>query len=466
MTRSDAGLSAAICAHVAGQSYERLPASARHAAKRALLDATGVMAAASGLAPETLPFAALARAAGAGGPCTLLGHGDRVQPPLAALANGAAAHALDFEDVFDRAPCHPNSSAIPAALAIAQGYGPVHGRELVTAIAVGCDLVCRIALSLRRRLEDGGWFPPTILGGIGAAAVAARLLALSPEQVRAALSLMLCQLTAPGELKESAQTNLRAVREAFPAQAAVLAAVLARDGIAGFEQPLEGAAAFFRLYADGRYDAADLLDGLGEEFLVEQLSFKPWPACRGTHAYIEIALKLRREHALEWTDIEAVTVETGPVQEMLVVPLARKQAPQTPIDARFSIPFMTALALVRGRVAVDDLQAATLADRDVLALARRVVPAVNPAWGAEHAVRGALTLRLKDGRTLAGRVDAPLGSLAAPIGDAALIDKFVSCWGCAAAPLTPSAAERLARRILEIDTSDDSGACFAPEAGT
>src|SRR5690606_22427856 len=121
MTRSDAGLSAAICAHVAGQTYERLPAGARHAAKRALLDAVGVMAGASGLAPEIAPFASLARAAG-GGPCTLLGYRDGAPPALAALANGAAAHALDFEDVFDRAPCHPNSAAVPAALAIAQGF--------------------------------------------------------------------------------------------------------------------------------------------------------------------------------------------------------------------------------------------------------------------------------------------------------------------------------------------------------
>src|SRR5690606_36342759 len=144
--------------------------------------------------------------------------------------------------------------------AIAQGFGPVHGRELVTAIAVGCDLVCRVALSLRQRLEDRGFFPPTLLGGLGAAAAAARLLKLSPEQVRAALSLMLCQLAAPGEIKHSAGTDIRAVREAFPAQAAVLAAVLARDGVAGFEQPLEGPGGFYRLYADGRYDSADVLD--------------------------------------------------------------------------------------------------------------------------------------------------------------------------------------------------------------
>jgi 2-methylcitrate dehydratase PrpD len=461
MTATEAELSDAVCRHVAGQSYDRLPAATRHAAKRVLLDATGVMAAASGLSPECRPFVALARATGGGGPCTLLGHVDRLQPPMAAFANGAMAHALDFEDAFDRAPCHPNASAVPAALAIVQGYGPVHGRELVTAIAIGCDLVCRIALSLRRRLEDGGWFPPTLLGGIGAAAVAARLLRLPPRQIRDTLSLMLCQLTAPGAIRHSGQSEIRAVREAFPAQAAVLAALLARDGVAGFEQPLEGSDAFYRLYADNRYEPADVLDGLGDAFLIEQLSFKPWPACRGTHAYIEIALELRAQHSLAWTDIDSITVETGPVQQMLVTPLQQKQAPQTTIDARFSIPFMTALALVRGRVGLDDLRPESLADPDILALARRVAPALEPAWGMEHAVQGALSLRLKDGRCLSGRLEAPLGSLRAPISDEALTEKFVACWQQAAAPLPARAARELARRILEIDDSEDSGACFA-----
>lgn len=464
MTVTDDRLSDAVCAHVSAQSWDRLSETARHAARRALLDATGVMAAASGRSPDVAPFIALARATGAGGPCTLLGHADCLAAPMAALANGSMAHALDFEDAFDRAPCHPNSSAIPAALAIVQGFGPVHGRELVTAIAVGCDLVCRIALSLRRRLEDGGWFPPTILGGLGAAAVAARLLRLPPAQVRDTLSLMLCQLTAPGEIGLSARTSIRAVREAFPAQAAVLSALLARDGVTGFDRPFEGAGAFFRLFADGCYEPAAILDGLGRDCLVEQLSFKPWPACRGTHAYIEIALELRRRHALAWTDIRSVTIETGPVQQMLIEPLARRRAPQTTIDARFSIPFMVALALVRGRVALDDLEPATLADRDILALAQRVMPAANPGWGSEHAVRGALSLELGDGRVLAGRIEAPLGSLESPIGDAALIEKFVDCWARAASPLPADRARRLARRILEIDSFEDSGACFGPGA--
>jgi 2-methylcitrate dehydratase PrpD len=460
MPATRAGLSDAIAEHVASLSYDALSPAARHAARRALLDATGVMLAASGLSPEVEPFIRLARSTGRGGPCTLLGCGDRVQAPQAAFANGAMAHALDFEDAFDRAPVHPNAASIPAAIALAQAHGPIPGRELVTAVALGCDLACRVGLSLRQRLEDGGWYPPILLGGIGAAATAARLLGSTPAQVRDSLSLALCQITAPGEIKHSAGSVIRAVREAFPAQAAVVSALLARAGVAGFEQPLEGADAFYRLYAGGRYEAADVLAGLGEINLIEQLSFKPWPCCRGTHAYIQIALELAREHGFTAADVTAVAVDTGPIQAMLVEPLARKQAPQTAIDAKFSIPFTLAVALVRGRVALEDFAAEARADPNVLALARRVTPTSNRDWGTQHATHGALSIELVDGRVLSGATAEPLGSPARPMSDADLIGKFVDCCAHAARPLSAGEAEAAAARILAIDELQDSGSCF------
>ncbi len=469
MSASRAGLSDAVCAHIAQASYEDLPTASRDAAKRALLDATGVMIAASGASEDVVPFIRLARAAGGEGPCALLGFEATVSPPLAAFANGAMAHALDFEDAFDRAPCHPNAAAVPAALAIAQAYGPVHGRELVTAVAIGCDLVCRIGLSLRQPLEQNGWYPPTILGGLGAAAVAARLLGLSAEQTRDTLSLALCQITAPGEIKNSPRTVVRAVREAFPAQAAVMSALLARDGVRGFEAPLEGDDGFYRLYADGNYEPAEILDGLGSSFLIEQLSFKPWPTCRGTHAYIQIALALQAEHGFRWPDVESIVVDTGPLQQMLVEPLDRKRAPETIIDAKFSIPFVVALSLVRGRVTLDEFDRDVLADADILELARRISPQRNPDWGAEHSTRGALSLTLRDGRILSGAVERVLGSPQAPIPTEDLIDKFINCCSHAAVPIRAGHASAIAAEIMAIDESPDCGSCFqlaASSAGT
>ena len=170
----DAGLSLRLAQFVTQTAEDALPPAALQAAARVVVDASGVMRAASGLSPEVLPFIALAREGGAGA-ASVLGTTIATRAPLAALANGAMAHALDYEDALDGAPLHPNASLVPAVLALAQAHRPVEGRALLAAIAIGCEVSCRIALCLRQRLEDGGWYPPPILGAFGAVAGAARV---------------------------------------------------------------------------------------------------------------------------------------------------------------------------------------------------------------------------------------------------------------------------------------------------
>jgi 2-methylcitrate dehydratase PrpD len=462
MATASAGLSDRLCRHIAEMPTEALPLATREAACRAILDATGVMLAASGLSPDIAPFIDLARAGGVG-PCAIIGVGAKASAPMAAFANGAMGHALDFEDAFDPAPCHPNVSAIPAAIAIAQAFGPVSGAEFIAAIAIGCDLVCRMGLSLRQTMEESGWYPPPILGAFGATAAAARLARLTAGQTRDALSLTLCQATAPGEIKHSEGAVIRAVREAFPAQAAVISALLARSGVAGFETPFEGEGGFFRLYADGRYDPADLLDGLGERFHIDRLSFKPWPACRGTHAYIELALQARTRPGFDWRSIEAITAVTGSVQRMLIEPLARKRAPATAIDAKFSLPYTIALALIRGRATLDDFDDASLGDPAILELAGRVVARERPDWGRSMASAGGLAIRYRDGSVFEGELAEALGAPDRPIPPEGLVAKFVACAARAARPLDADAARALAGRLMTLGAAPDAGAIFDPD---
>lgn len=452
------GLSDRIAAHVADMRFEALPAATIAAAKHVLLDASGVMLGASGLTAEAAPFVRLAAEQGSG-PCAILGTGRTTSAALAALANGALAHALDFEDAFDRAPGHPNASLVPALLALAQAEGGVDGRRFLTALAVGGDLACRIGLSLRRSLEAGGWYPPPIIAAFGAAAGAASLLGLDAKGVRDALSLTLCQATMPGEIKHSRDTVIRAVREAFPAQAAVLSALLARSGVTGFELPLEGKGGFFALYAGGEYEPADLTDGLGRRFWIEELTFKPWPSCRGTHAAIELALGLRAGHGFAPQDVATVTVAVDGLQRMLAEPLARKQAPATAIDAKFSIPYCVAVALVHGRVDLDSFGPEPLRDPEILGLAAKVGARVveSPPW--QHGGGGAVEVVLHDGRRLTTEVDNALGCPERPLAEEALVAKFVSCAGRAAVP--PTVPERLADAILALEACEDVGALFS-----
>lgn len=453
------GLTAAVTQQFADFGSADLSLSARTAAKHVFLDATGVMLAASGLAREADAFVAVAQMMGPG-PCRILGTPFSVSPAMAAMANGAMAHALDFEDTFEAAPGHPNASLVPALLALAQMRGGVSGLRFLTALSMGCELSCRMGLALRQSLETGGWYPPPVLAGYGAALGSAHLLGLRAGQMADALSLALCQVTMPGEIKHSQRTVIRAIREAFPAQVAVQSALLAEHGVAGFEQPLEGKSGFFALYADGNFAPEVLLSPLDGPLAIEQLTFKPWSSCRGTHPHIEMALALRAEHGFVAEEIVGIRVGVGPLQMMLVEPAERKRAPLVAIDAKFSIPFCTAAALVTGSIDIDGFDEAHLNNPAVLALASRVdyVPGFESRNG--HGIGGSIEITLADGRTLQAAQDFTRGCPEKPLSEAELLGKFVDCATRAEIPLSQEAARELAGRILSLEQCEDVGELF------
>lgn len=454
-------LSAAIARHIASATFERLPESTSRAAGTALMDGLGVMLGASGSA-EARPFVELARAEGGG--AAVLGHGFRTSPSAAALANGAMAHVLDFEDAFDAAPCHPNASLLPAALAVAQAYGPVSGEQLLAAIAVGCDLVCRLGLALRRPMEAGGWYPPPILGAFGATAACAKLLDLNERQILDAFSLVLGQNSCPGEIKNSADTVIRAIREAFPAQAAVTSALLARSGVRGFDEPFEGKDGFYALFADGQFDPSNIINGLGDHFWIDRLTYKKWPCCRGTHAFIEAVQLIRGRRVFAWNDIERIELSIGEVQRMLAYPAERKSRPATPIDAKFSAQFTTAVALIDDEVTLDSFSPSMLANPDVLALTSRMGLIERPDWGRDCGATGEVALHFRDGSSECELVEVAIGHPDRPLDEDSLRQKFIDCAGRAARPMNAAAAEALADRIGSLASADDAAAAIFPQS--
>lgn len=450
-------ISATLASFVAKTTYEDLPVRTRETAKRCLLDAIGVSLAATTHADVCRAFRDYAIEQGGRPECTLLGSDVRVPAVAAAFANGALAHALDFEDSHDGALLHPNAPTIPAVLAVSEAYGPIDGREVIAAIALGCDVACRIGLALEVALDRYGWYPPPIIAAFGATAAVGKLLKLDPSQLVDAFSLTLCQATCSAELKTSPDSDVRAIRDAFPAQVAVSSALLARKGVRGFDRPLEGTAGFFALYARGAYSPQALTEALGQRFEIDRISFKPWPSCRGTHAFIEAAQRLARTHRIDPRSIRAVELVGSRLNRMLAEPLAQKQRPATAIDAKFSLPFTVAVALRRGTVTLDDFAPAALHDEATLELASRVSYTAaetlpDKGIGALHAI---MTIRTVDGASHSIDVAQPLGSETRPVDDAMLIAKFSDC--CQRAFNRPAAdvIDAWARQILSLEECGD-----------
>jgi 2-methylcitrate dehydratase PrpD len=443
-------VSAPLAEVVCGVTFSALPVAAIRAAKWSLLDALGVMMAASGTAGGCDAFVSVSRNAGSHGPCALIGRSDFVSAALAATVNGALSHALDFEDTYDDIPVHPSAAVVPAALAVAQQMTGMNGSRLLSALAIGADTNCRLGLALDVDIEQWGWYPPPILGVHGAAAAAGHLLELTPHQMCQAWSLALCQVTCSNEFKRSPDSTLRAIRDGFAAQAGIQSAWLARYGVKGFDLPFEGESGLYALYARGQYSPSRLLSDLGAIFEGAHVSYKLWPSCRGTHAFVEAALQYR-DADIRAEQVAEIRMFGSPVQQMLGEPPHIKRSPRTAIDAKFSAPFCAALALTRGRVTLEDFDATGLNDPAILALAQRATLDVDPSADPRRLVSGTMQIRLHSGENLERRVVTPLGSPSNPISEAQLIKKFRDCAAMAFQPLRSAAESRLIDMVLNLE---------------
>jgi 2-methylcitrate dehydratase PrpD len=415
-----------LAKHIGDIDYDDIPGNVTDITKKSFLDGLATILAGGGLGEGCKQFVNLAIAGGGKEESTIIGFNAKVPVYMAAFANGSMAHALDFEDTHDVADVHPNAAPIPAALAVAESVGNVSGKEFITALTLGSDIVCRLGLALKEDLLKYGWYMPPILGAFGAATAAAKLLNLSQEQIVDAFSLTLCQATCSAELIHSPRSIVRAIRDAFSAKAGVLSAQLAQRGITGFEQPIEGKAGLFRLYARENYDLSVLTNGLGKIFEGANVSFKPWPSCRGTHSFVEATLQIMEMHDLKTDDIKDIrlTVSPAPIDRMLYEPLERKQSPTTAIDAKFSIPFVVAVAVVHRGVTLNHFMPRGLRDSTVLEVARKVSYEVDSKL---EATQGFISIKVGH-KVISSKIpEFAYGHPTKPMSWEALVAKFRDC---------------------------------------
>ncbi|MFH1087961.1 MAG: MmgE/PrpD family protein [Chloroflexota bacterium] len=447
--------------------YEDLPAQVVELARKSILDTIGVIVAASGLAHEPREVVELAIEEGGKEESSVLGYGAKLPCYMAAFANGAMSHALDFDDVgmLDGDVWgHVGATSMPAALATAERVGGVSGKELLVAVAVAHEVLFRMGIAGLRGDPSArnDWYFPPLFGTFAATAASGRLLGLNEEQMVNAFGIALTQAAGTKEIGLATRATIRAMYNAFPAKTGVLSCLMAQRGVVATENSLQGKAGFFPVYFRGQYDAARLAGELGTRWESLSLGFKAWCACVHNHRYIDAALQIMKENSVSKDMVKQVTAYTNEyLQSMVGGPLEEKRRPRNAIAAKFSLPFTLAIAVARGWVSLRDYSAEGLKDPEVLALADRVVTQIHPDVGL-------VRMTTVDGKAYSKQVARPLGSPEKPLTAEQIEAKFRDCVTHSLSPLQPGAADRviaLVRRLEEVSDVREVIRLVAP-AGT
>jgi 2-methylcitrate dehydratase PrpD len=416
------------------------------AVKRLLVDALAVIAGAARAPGIPELNARLVRWEPGGSATGLIGK-RRYSPPTAALANGAAAHALDYDDIHDGARVHSMCVMLPALLAAAEDAGPVDGKVFLLGLAVGAELHARLGLACYNSLATG-WHPTTLFGSLAASLATGRLLNLEAEQLRNALGIAFHQA---GGSVQSAYDGVLSKRlgPGFAARDAVISAFLAADGLSGTRFPLEGKAGFFALHARGEVRPELLTEGLGRSWRIEEYSLKPYPACRCNHAAIGLAVKLHDE-GLSADAVESVEIRMSEANWKLVGK-PYDAGLDSVVHAQFNAAYSFARALSDGRVGPKSYERPAITQPAVASLAQRVRVLSDPAIDKDAMEPVTVHVGLRGGRSLT-RSGATMQGMT----ERELLDKLRGCLEFGGYP--PSAAERLLELAAGFDSVRDAGA--------
>jgi 2-methylcitrate dehydratase PrpD len=431
------GVALALAEWSGALRWADLAADHQHAVRLWLLDTLGVILAAVDEPPGR---AVLAVAGRQGGPpeATVVGGAGRLPAAWATLAHGALAHVLDFDDTLPAPVVHPGSLVVPAALAVGEAVG-ADGAALLAAIAAGYELAARLGAPAGRRLHARGFHASGVVGPLVAAAVAAKLAGLSPRRTAEAMGLGGSMAGGLLEFLADGSWSKR-LHPGWAGHGGVLASRLAAEGFPGPVSVVEGRHGLYAAFLGGA-DADDLVAvtrDLGRVWTSRAVVPKLYPCAHVIHPFLEAALTLRRRHALVPDAIAAVRCRVAPWQIPIVCePRASRVAPVTEYQARASLPFSLAAALVDGRVDLDTFRGGAIRRADLLALAARVVHA--EAADVAHDFAGVVTVETRDGRTLALEATSDGGAAAER-----LRAKFE---GTAGRVLSPPAVQRLAAAV-------------------
>jgi len=455
-----------IAERVGAIRYDGLPPEAVRWAKAAILDTVGVTLAGAGAPCAQIAAGVLGVGEAGGGPCLIFGSGRRAAPLDAALVNGTAAHALDFDDVSNSLGGHPSAPILPALFALGEVLDrpekPIGGRDFITAYVAGFETETRIARSVHFHHYEKGWHPTATLGVFGAAAASCHLLGL--DRAKTAQALAIAASLASG-IKANFGTMTKPLHVGHTARNGLLAALLARDGFTANNAALEHQQGFLMVFnGAGNFDAEIMLRDWGQPYDIVRpgLGVKQHPCCGSTHPAIDALLLLRSEHDITPERVARIDSWTHPRR----LAHTDRPDPQSGLDAKFSVQYCLARALLDGRIRLEHFEGEAFRDPAVRRMMQRIHAAPHPEMNAaadEH-LGAEVRITFDDGRTIAQRVGAALGrGPDNPLPEEALLGKFADCAGRA---LPAAQVDRVQRLLLQLDEAPSLRAVTAAIAAT
>ncbi|OGA06410.1 MAG: hypothetical protein A2W68_15725 [Betaproteobacteria bacterium RIFCSPLOWO2_02_64_14] len=432
-----------LAQHVAVMRYEDLPPEAVYWSRIAVLDTIGVALAGSVEAPPRLVEEVLELRPGSG-PSLVLGSDRRVGCLDAAVVNGAAAHVLDYDNTASHMGGHVSAVMVPALIAAGDAFGS-SGRDVLLAHVAGFEASARIGRGVNDYHSDKGWHPTTTLGVFAVAAACARLLNLSVEQTETALAL---GTSLSAGIKANFGTMTKSLHVGQCARGGLMAVLLARKGFTANPDAFEHKQGFFKVFnGDGNYDLASIVESWGTplDIVVPGASYKQYPCCYSTHAAIEAALNLVREHGGPFDPATIARVDSWTHATRLMH--TDRPEPNSSLAAKFSVQYCVARALVNGKVVLEHFDEDAWRDPMMRALLPRVhaAPYTKELFDPEDPFDAEVSVTLTDGRSFTAHVDRPPGRTSEiPIPPENIRAKFEDC---ASRVLPPKAVAAVTRAI-------------------
>jgi 2-methylcitrate dehydratase PrpD len=422
--------------------YAQIPAANRAAMKRLLLDYLGVTIAGSRSDSGRIARE-FARLQGRAAEATLIGGGGRVPMAAASFANAISCHSIELDDIDVLALFHFSPPVFSAALAVAEARN-ASGRELLAALASGCEVMERVSAASNNDLRNRAFHTTPTCGVFGATVAAGKLMKLNAAQLTSALGLAGAQ--ASGLMEMYGPSMQKRFNPGPAARNGLTAAWMAKLGFTGADSILEGERGFLRAFAGGR-GGSELAEGLDSPYEL-RIEFKPYSCARPIHNAIDCALEVRRTHAPAPEAIGSILVKRHPDWSEY----HRNAAPRTYHEAQVSLPYSVAVALIEGGALLGqytDRKLKNPAVRRLMGITKVETDATLPRGVSCH-----MTLTLASGERFTAQVDHPKGSIENPMSDGELKRKFESL----ALPVIGAAhVAAIADRVANLERLGDVG---------